>query len=812
MLKRPPLISIALISAGSLAYEILLMRLFSIVQWHHFAYMIIGLALLGYGVSGTVVSIAGERLLKRYKALYIGCLFLFGWSAVLCFLTAQQIPFNAEEIFWDPRQSFYLAALFLLLTIPFFFAATAICLTFMHFNDLISRIYAVDLLGAGMGSLSIVLMLYLFFPQTALLVVGIIGLAAAIIAGWELRFRFQNISLAITFTTIILLAFTGHAVTLNMSPYKSLQQTLLVDGTRVIQQRSSPLGLLSVVESSKIPLRYAPGLSLNATAEPPPQLGIFTDGDNMSVITQMPTQLKQLNYLDQLTSALPYHLKQLQRVLILGAGGGTDILQAKLHQPNHIDVVELNPQLMDLVGNTYRDFAGDLYGRDDITSHIGEARGYLSDSKQLYDLIQLALMDSFNASTSGLYALNESYLYTIEALQLYLKRLKTDGYLVITRWIKMPPRDTLKLFATAVEALSQSGSEIPEKQLLLIRGWQTSTLVIKNGTFNRQELTETAIFCNNRSFDIGYEPGMTINRANRYNILTHPVFYTATKALLSDQRQQFIDSYKFDLQPATDDRPYFHHFFKWAVLPEIIHLRGKGGMPLLEWGYVVFIATLVIAILMSVVLILLPLRYFRRLSDSHAAAIRRSHVLLYFFAIGLAFLFIEIAFMQKFILFLHHPIFAISVSISSFLVFAGLGSNWSNRFAGHRKSRRVLIITVIGITLIASLYLLILPLVFELLATAPMVVKILITLLLITPLAFLMGLPFPLAMSILAEHAAPLVPWAWGINGCASVISTVLATMLAIHFGFTVVILIAMLLYISIVFVFPQPSSVANRL
>lgn len=807
MPQRPPLISIALVSANALAYEILLMRLLSIIQWHHFAYMIIALALLGYGISGTLVSLRGETWIKHYSPVYVGCLFLFALTSVFCFLAAQTIPFNAEELLWDISQSFYLTALFLLLTVPFFLAATAICLTFMRFNDSVSRIYAVDLLGAGIGSLSVIFLLLWSFPQTALLIIGISGLSATVVAAWELQLNLRHRTTGFALLTIMAMAFSLYPVTLNISPYKGLPQTLRVEGTRVIDEQSSPLGFVSVVESSKIPLRYAPGLSLNASAEPPPQLGIFTDGDNMTVMTQMPEQRARLKYLDQLTSALPYHLKRPDHVLILGAGGGADVLQATYHRAQRIDAVELNPQLVKLVGRTFHDFVGDLYNQDTVRLHISEARGFLGNNAQRYGVIQLALMDGFNASTSGLYALNESYLYTVEAIQLYLRHLRPNGYLAITRWIKMPPRDTLKLFATAVDALTQSGVETAEKQLVLIRGWQTGTLMVKNGAFSRQELDAVERFCNERSFDMAYTPTLRKNQSNRFNILPQPVFYSATKALLSDARQQFINDYKFNLQPATDDRPYFHHFFKWSSLPEILGLRGKGGMPLLEWGYIIFLATLAISVAMSVLLILTPLHYFQGLKAIQASTVRRSHVIFYFFGIGLAFLFMEIAFIQKFILFLNHPIYAIAVLITAFLVFAGLGSHWSRRFAGHRKSRRVLTLIVTGIAGIALSSLIALPAIFDLLATAPFVLKVLSTILLIAPLAFLMGIPFPLAMSNLAEHAAQLVPWAWGINGCASVVSTVLATMLAIHFGFSAVILLAALFYLAIVLCFPQPCA-----
>ncbi len=808
MTLRPPYISVALISTASLAYEILLMRLFSIIQWHHFAYMIISLALLGYGVSGTVIAIAQRRILLKYKLVYFSCLILFGMTATGCFLIAQAIPFNAEEVFWNGWQAIYLLFIFIILALPFFFAATAICLAFIRFPELISRIYAVDLFGAGIGSLGIILFLYLAFPLSSLIFISLIGLLAALVSCWELQLRKRKwLGIGIVFAMAALI-ITPLLFTLNISPYKSLNQSLRINGTKIITERSSPLGLISVVASNEIPFRHTPGLSLKATQEPLNQLAVFTDADNMTVITQKPDHPEKLAYLDQISSALPYHLRKLDQVLILGAGGGADILQAQYHKTPKIDAVELNSQLIDLIGNHFKQFTGGLYQQDNINLHQGEARDFLGRSQQQYDLIQLALTDAFNASSSGLYALNESYLYTIEALQLYLQNLKPDGYLAITRWIKIPPRDTLKMFVTAVDALKQSGIQSPEKQLVLIRSWQTSTLIIKNATFNTEELNQVKTFSDDRSFDIAYAPNINPTGVNHYNRLKQPIFYSAALALLSESRDSFLDQYKFNITPATDDRPYFHQFFKWSSLPEILRLRHQGGISLLESGYMIFIATLLIASLLSVVLILAPLSFYRSRSVKVASQIKRSQVIFYFLAIGLAFLFIEIAFMQKFILLLHHPIYSIATTLTAFLVFAGLGSYWSSRLTQHKTRPQIIRLSVLVITLLSLSYLLLLGPLFSLLIPAPTIVKILLTLLLIAPLAFFMGMPFPLAIASLSQHAESLIPWAWGINGCASVISAVLATLLAIHFGFSTVIVLAVILYFSILFIFPDTHEI----
>jgi len=792
---RPPFVAIALLSACALAYEVMLMQLFSIIQWHHFAYMVISLALLGYGASGTFLSLAQKWLLPRFKRAFYINLGLFAISSVSCFLLVQQVPFNPETVLWDWREPLRLLIMYLLLAVPFFFAANAIGLAFISFRTHIAHTYAADLFGAGLGSLAVIGLLMISMPLPALGSIAALGLLSLVVAIWELRLAHPALWSVFVLFMAIAVALIVQRAELELSSYKSLPQILRIAGTEIIYEASSPLGLLSVVESKQLPLRHAPGLSLLAQREPPEQVAVFTDGAAMTVINSGHAPESAYGYLDQLTWALPYHLFKPQQVLVLGAGGGTEVLQARQHAVENIDAVELNPQLIEIIRKRYGEFTNQLYDQAGVQLHIAEARGFVASSKNKYDLIQLPLLDSFSTSSAGLYALNESYLYTVEALNTYLSKLKADGYLAISRWINLPPRDTLKLFATAVAALEQAGIDEPGQRLILIRGWQTSTLLIKNGEISKTEVEAVRKFATARAFDVAWFAGIQAEETNRYNQLDQAYFYNAALALLGPRRAEFLEQYKFNLAPASDDKPYFFQFFKWRTLPEILELRSRGGMPLFEWGYLALVATLVQAMLASGVLILLPLAALKRCSIKRNG-FQKHNVLLYFSAIGLAFLFIEIAFIQRFILFLHHPLYAIAVVLTGFLVFAGLGSAIARRLIQINQQRRGVWFAVLAISNISVLYLYALTPLFELLMAWPVWAKIITTLLLIMPLAFSMGLPFPLALDRLGRDAPELIPWAWGVNGCASVISAVLATLLAIQFGFQTVILAAVVFYL----------------
>jgi spermidine synthase/MFS family permease len=806
--KHIPIYSVALLSATALAYEVLLVRFLSIIQWHHYAYMIISLALLGYGASGTFLAIFQNKLLKHFHVSYITNITLFGLSSLFCFMFVQGLSFNPQELLFDRKQWLILTAIYLILSIPFFFAANAIGLALIQFRSQLSRIYAADLVGAAFGSLAIVLLLFIVFPTLALRLLSVLGIAAALLAAWEIQLHSRRINVMLSILLLILVLIPASSIQLTASPYKDLSQTLRISGTRIVEQQSSPLGLVSVVESTKIPLRHAPQLSLNAITELPPQLGLFIDGNGPSPITQFSEGNANLDYLDFLSSALPYHLKRTDKLLVLGAGGGSSVLQGLHLGAKQIDAVELNPQVIELVREKYGNYAGNIYKDKRVQLINKEARAYLSANEKKYGLIQVPILDSFNASATGLFSLSEDYLYTIEAFKLYLQHLELDGYLLINRWIKVPPRDTLKIIATVIATLKQQGISDIAQRLVVIRGWQTSAVLIKNGTFTAEELQAIRTFCQQRSFDVAYLPDISEEETNRFNSLNEPYYYQGTKALLGNAAEQFIDQYKFKLTPATDDQPFFFQFFRWRSFKEILGLYGRGGAGLIDTGYLVSIATLAQAFLASLILILLPLFFYQRQNKDQQRqhqAVSRTRVLIYFTALGLAFLFIEIAFIQKLMLLLHHPLYAVAVSLTAFLLFAGIGCAYSERF-NHDQTTGI-VKPVSMILLLSLLYLLTLESVFAMLMQLPDAMRIVISVIVIAPLAFCMGMPFPKGLAQLGQHAPDLIPWAWGINGCASVISAVLAGVIANHFGFSSVIIIAILLYLLAVLSFPQAHS-----
>jgi SAM-dependent methyltransferase len=804
--EHPPFsvgIAVGVISGAALGFQILLIRLFSIVEWHHLAFLVISLALLGYGASGTLLALAREPMLRRFEATAGSAAAAFGATSIGSFVIAQRIELNSLEIFWSTRQFGTLFVLYLLFAVPFFCAATAIGLALTRYGSASPRLYRADLIGGGASAALVTAVLFVIHPSTALQIIAAVGFLAAIL------FAPRRGAIAVALIGIVaVVAARPLVLPLRMSQFKELSHALRVPGAVIADERSSPLGLLTSVSSPMVPFRHAPGLSLAFEGEIPEQIGVFTDGGGMTPIVLYRNDPAALEYLGFIPTAVAYHTgARRKNVAVIGAGGGAEVLSALVHGAERVTAVELNRQMVELVETRFARESGGLYAHDRINVVNAEARQFIRETGERFDVIQLALVGSHGASAAGVQALSESYLYTVEAMAEMIEHLAPGGYLVVTRWMQAPPREVIKLLATAIEALERAGGPqrewAPSQQLALIRGWNTATLIIRNGAFEADEVAMLRRFADNRSFDLEYAPGVVREETNQYNLLEEPYLFDAATALLAGGavREDFYRRYKFHVRPATDERPYFFHSFQWSALPELLQLRARGGMPLLEWGYLVLVAGLAQALVAAVVLILLPLVFVRHGKSANREPVWR--LVVYFGSIGLAFLFVEIAFMQRLTLFLGNPLYAIAVVLSSFLFFGGFGSGVAARVSERRAA---IVPVIVAVAAIAGLVLV------RALTTAAVGLggpaKIAISVALVAPLAFGMGMPFPLALRRLAATDRAAIPWAWGINGTASVLSSMLATLVAVHYGFSILVALAAALYAIAATGFPRAERV----
>ncbi|MCP4399139.1 MAG: SAM-dependent methyltransferase [bacterium] len=797
---RPVLLSVGLISVAVLAYEIILLRLFSITQWHHFAYMIISIALLGFGAAGSCISVFRKTFLRSFESFFRLFALLFPCAILLSYVLSGHNDFNPAELVWNPRQYLYVLEYYLVLFVPFLLAALAIGLSFTRYTDKIGLLYASNLGGSGLGALGASLGLYLFHPVLLLYVVFGIALLGALL---PLLTRRNSLPALMLLGGILIFSVRYDPLNLqdmlHVSPYKGLSQARNFPEAELVAEALSPLGVIHAVSSPII--RHAPGLSLNYSGEIPSQIGIFIDAGAAGAIVRVAAdgsplsqgglQTKSgLEFFRFLPASLPYYLRPASKVLILGAGGGADVLNALYHGADSVDAVELDRRLIEVVRDIFHKETGGLYSWSQVELFNQEARAFVESTQRQYDVIQLSLLDAFGASTAGVHALHENYLYTLEALQRYYERLSPGGVLAITRWLKFPPRDNIKLFATALEALEGLGEENIEERLVAIRSWATHTLLVSKSPFQVEDIAALRDFCEERSFDLNYFPGIQPEEANRFNQLPSAEFFYAMQALLSEEREALYDAYPYYIRPARDDSPYFSHFFKWKSFTRLLNSIGRDWIPFVEWGYLVLLATLLQAGLLSLLLILVPLLFLPRRTVRFREVLTTT---LFFGSLGLGYLFIEMVCIQKFTLFLANPVLTASVLIASFLIFSGLGSLC---FEFRQAGSTLFFGAISGIVLLCLFYTLFLSSLFSTCAGWGSAAKILLSILCIAPLGFCMGIPFPCGLKYVGRRTEQLVPWAYGVNGCASVLSSLIATSIAISHGFQSVFLLAGLLYL----------------
>jgi hypothetical protein len=773
-------LGLALLSAATLAFEITLTRLFSVTQWYHFAFLAVSVALLGYGASGTALSLAprwaNPPTARRASLLAI----LFSASVVGAYLSLNHLPFDSYRIAWERIQVLYLVLYYLALTVPFFCAGLVTGLLLAAYPGLASRLYAANLFGSALGGVIPLVVLPLVGEGTVL-VIAAMGLFAAFIFLYRRNTILLKLILLGLGCLLLTLAFyPPDLFQLHLSPYKGLSQVLRFPDAEIVSQQWNAFSRVDRVTSSAI--RSAPGLSLSYPGELPEQDGVFVDGDDLSaVVSTADTQnVKVLrDFTGYLPVALPYQLRPGGRALLLEPQGGLDLWVALSQGTSSVAAVESNPLLAEA--------SGQAYSQDRVQLVLEDGRSYAHRSGETFDLVHLVLSDSYRPVSSGAYSLGERYDLTVEAFQDYSARLEPGGLLLIERWLQLPPSELLRAGATVIEALRQAGVRDPAAQLAVLRSWQVGLILVKNGAFTPDELAAIRDFGRQQSLDLVALPGLTETETNRYNLLDEPVYYRAFAQLLADPDIVYAEQ-PFDVRPTTDDQPFFFHFFKWAQTRTILQQLGKTWQPWGGSGFFVLVALLAVAVLASAVLILLPLAVARagktRLGGRDAP---RGRMLAYFGLLGLGFLFVEIPLMQRFILFLGQPIYAFTAVLASLLLFSGLGSLASSRL----PTRRILPLLVVAILV----YPFGLTLLFQAVLGAPLALRLLATGLCLAPLGFLLGVPFPGGLDWLGQRAPGLIPWAWAINGCTSVLASILAAMLALSAGFSWVLAAAALAY-----------------
>ena len=774
--------SLFLLSAATLTFEINLTRLFSVAQFYHFAFLVISIALLGFGLSGTVLAIF-PGLGRKTPQKSIAWLSLLTSATFLgAYLLTNWLPFDSFSITWDRKQVWILVFHYIALALPFFFSGMVVGLLLDTFPQVTGQIYSLNLMGSALGCiLAMFLPSFLECEGTVVSCTALSALAA-IISGrngirqlvWTLPLFLSSILFIFSFLDFGLRIGGGTSfpwLELRLSPYKSLSYVLQQPGAHVLYRRWNTFSRVDLVRSSGV--HSIPGLSFRYLKPLPTQDALFVNGDDLNPVIDPSSDLDFTGYLP---SAIAFDLHPHSDVLILEPSGGLDILSALSLGAKKVTAVEVNPLIVDAAGFIYHD--------PRVRVVVESGRCYLRRAGSQYDIVILSLPSSYHPVRSGAYSLAEDYRYTVESFQDALALLDTNGMLVVTRWLQDPPSEELRTFALAVTALENNGTD-PGRRIVAFRGYNTATFLIKNEIFSSKELQIIRIFAAERAFDMIYAPNLQPEETNIYNILPVSTYLQSFRDLLKTiPRQAFYSSYPYDVSPPTDDHPFFGHYFKWSQARQVWTELGKTWQPFGGAGYFLVLALLILVILLAVILILLPVVIRKSLLSWRAKELALP--LVYFILIGFAFLLVEIPLIQQFILYLGHPAYAMTTVLFALLLFSGIGSQWGSKYISLRIALVFLFVLLI-FTSLGLHYLITQTLGF------PLAVHIGLTIIVLAPISFLMGIPFPAGIgwlrSILRLFDPSItqghIPWIWAVNGTASVIASVLASLLALSLGFS---------------------------
>ena len=775
-------LTVALLSAVTIALELVLIRALAMRFWAHYSYLIISTALLGFGCSGTALALARKLVLPRRREVLAGLAICLSLAIPLTVRLAELVPLNVQFFTRDwLAQAGNLALIELAFAGAMFLAGAAVGVALMDDPSRVAGHYAANLVGSGLGALGAVALLSMVTTAQAVTVLATGAYAAGLVL---LPWRKAG-AVVVCLVAGAALA-TGVALRPwhpSVSQYKALSLLQETQGFQTVHRASGPMGRLDVVAGEEV--HYVPaGLSLRCPHEIPPQALLVLDGDGAGAVLRTGSR-DEFAFMDYTTWALPYRLGPVRSVLILGAGGGADIGLARYHSGERVVAVEPNPQVRAAMTGPLRAIGGDIYAAEGVEVVARMPRGYLAGQREKFDLVALPF---FDVSAAGEAASREAYLYTVEAFAQMISHLRRGGMINVACEANRPPRGGLRLLSTAAEALRRTGRE-PREHLAMIRALDTVNVTVFESPLSPGQAQAVRDFCKSRNFDLCFLPGMRSAEANIYHRLydrpegpPRAHYYDSAQAILADDADAFFDAYVFDVRPTRDDRPFFFHFLRPGAAAALMARGDASARGYLEVGHVLLVVALAQSVPLAVVLIVLPL--LGRLGGLRDAT-GKLRSLAYFLLIGLAFMLVEMKFLHHLTLYLADPIYSAAVIIAAFLVFAGVGS----RISGLWRAPPPVVIRLAGLlaAAIAAGYIFLLPPVLRATAAWPMSARVAMAAGMIAPLAMAMGHMFPVALRRLGSAAPALVPWCWAANGFASVVATVAVTLLAVETGFAVV-------------------------
>ena len=833
-------VAVGLLAGAVIALQIAVMRIFAAGNWAHFGSFIVSIAMLGVGMSSTLMCVRQPWFERHWRGVASGALLAFGPVAVGANLLAQQLPFNAIFLLADSTQKWRLAGNFVLYLLPFFTGSLFLGAVFLKTRQQFARVYFADLTGCGLCGLATLAGMWLYAPDHLMLIPLMLWLAAGI--AWAATLSSPRLLVGLAIAGCIALsgqtwlADRFELTRLAVSEYKGVSYAQRFPDARRIYDRATPFGHIEVYASAY--LHFAPGLSDNAALNLPEMpdnayLGLYIDGDGpIGIIRDLPAA--QTAYFDYLPTALPFALKKDADVFVVQFGGGLSTASALRKEARSVTVADSNPAVLNAFRSdpALRQFTGDILAKPRVKVVDQDGRIFLAHTEQRYDVVDLSLADSAGLSNPGGFAIAEKYNYTREAMQTYMRALKTGGILAVTLWNKEePPKSVLRLYATLVAAAREMGEADIARCFYVVSNYlSTATVLYQRGGFSDAQVTTLKARARALSFDEIQAPGkqgdahgadsvMAAYRAQIFGRLpasrdasvpdpgaddelgaetgaapavmpSVALAQAVWQALLADQWPRFAAAYVYDLHPLTNQRPYFAAYLRPADLPRVLD-----RLDLLqdEWGYLLVWATLIIACCAGAILIALPAVFGWR--GLLARCPGKAGTLLYFACLGAAYIMVEVVLISHFILALSNATVSATVLITGMLVFSGFGSLCAERYLD--AARRVMPFVFMAIAALLIGYGLAIDRALDFVGSLPYGWRLPCCFALILPPAFLMGMPMPTGMTWLARLGKEqMFLWAWGVNGCMSVIGAAMVPLLATSFGLSSALILAGLLYL----------------
>ena len=758
-------------SFSALLLELGLTRLFSVVLFYHFAFLAISIALLGLG-AGAVFAHLRRTWLARWTVSQLGTA-LCAVNAALIVGVLEVVLHTSVSLNLTWPNFWRLTVLYLVAAVPFFVTGLLFSIVFARHHEHITQLYGADLLGGSLACIALVPLLnFIGGPNTILAAAVVVALAGA---AWAYPGK-RYVPVIVAFIMLALIAFNTRGKLIDIVYAKGMK-------------REAPLfarwNALSRVEVDQ----QGAGRAIVIDADAQTSL-MNTDPHNWSDAYRR----KLMSEPASLANVLRPH----GDFAIIGPGGGVDVLRAVANGSPSVTGIEINPIIAnDIMRGRFAEYAYHLYEIPQVHMNVSDGRSFVRNSRDHYDVVQMTLVDTWASTAAGAFALSENTLYTVEAFREYFEHLKPDGMIAITRWEFTKPREALRVVSQAMEALRQLGVQDSSQNFILVsdgpldRDGKAVVVLAKKSPFTMEE--QQAVL-NHIQGANGGEPNLNLHvlylpaTADRAG-MAHPAF---AELIRGQDARSFSASYSYNVTPVTDNAPFFFFTLKPQ---QVFHRSDAGGI---DWKVNLGIAILGIVLLVSVAAVLLFLIAPLALSPETRSGTSLRN--LYFIAVGLGYIMVEIALIQRFVLFLGYPTYALTVVVFLMLLSSGAGSLMSRHwFQEPRRVVTALLFIVAGL----AIYVFALPRVLDAMIGLPFAAKLIASGALLIPLGFAMGMPFPSGLRALGSGEHGAVEWAWAMNAASSVLGSVLAIVIAIQFGLTTTLACGAVAYLGAMLLLP---------